>query len=77
MTIVTLLRPYSSEFRQCEGYSSYSKLTIPASSKIKIAAHINSDANGMELVVHDKSNPQTVYIARALVTTDNEIVLCS
>ena len=37
-----------------------SKLTIPANSKIKIVAHINSDANGMELVVHDKSNPQTV-----------------
>ena len=50
------------------------KLTISASNKIKIVAHINSDANGMELVVCNKSTPQTVYIARALATTNNEIV---
>jgi len=52
-------------------------VTIPASSKIKIAAHINSDANDMELEVCDKSNLQTACIARALVTTDNEIAPCS
>ena len=51
-----------------------SKLTIPGSRKIKIAAHINLDANGMELVVRDKSNPQTVYIARALVTTRDSAI---
>ena len=76
MTIVTLLRPYSSEF-SCAKVTVASKLTIPASTKIKIVAHIKSDTDGMELVVQDKSNPQTLYIARALVTTNNEIVPCS
>ena len=49
-------------------------VTIPASSEMEIAAHVNSSAKGVWLVEGDKSKPPPVCVARALVTTHDEIV---
>ena len=49
-------------------------ITIPASSEMEIAAHVNSTVKGVWLVEGDKSNLQSVCVARALVTNHNEMV---
>ena len=49
-------------------------ITIPASSEMKIAAHVNSTVKGVWLVEDDKSNLQSLYVARALVTNYSEMV---
>ena len=49
-------------------------ITIPASSEMEIAAHVNSTVKSVWLVEGDKSNLQSVCVARALVTNHNEIV---
>ena len=49
-------------------------VTIPASSEMEISARVNSNVKGMWLVESDVSNSQSVCVARALVSTHNEIV---